>query len=94
MKYNQLIYFTINRYKNQSFQFYSPTFFFKTFILVMKGVDNLKKVLIKIYVSPETKIKIKTVAKQKKKSQSTVVRHWVEDYLDTLVFPEDEERGS
>lgn len=64
------------------------------FILTMKGVDILKKVLIKIYVSPETKVKVKKVAKQKKKSQSTVVRHWVEDYLDTLVFPEDEERGS
>ena len=54
----------------------------------------MKKVLIKIYVSPETKVKVKKVAKQKKKSQSTVVRHWVEDYLDTLVFPEDEERGA
>ena len=69
----------------------------------MKGVDILKKVLIKIYVSPETKTKIKVIAKKKNKSQSKVVRHlvedclnsnWVEDYLNTLVFPEDEERGS
>ncbi len=60
----------------------------------MKGVDILKKVLIKIYVSPETKTKIKVIAAKKKKSQSKIVRHWVEDYLDTLVFPEDEERGS
>lgn len=55
-------------------------------------MKKLKKVLIKIYVSPETKVKVKKVAKQKKKSQSMVVRHWIEDYLDTLVFPEDEER--
>ena len=66
----------------------------KLFILTMKGVDILKKVLIKIYVSPETKTKIKVIAEKKKKSQSKIVRHWVEDYLDTLVFPEDEKRGS
>ena len=66
-----------------------PLFSIRTFILNMKGVDILKKVLIKIYVSPETKVMVKKVAKQKKKSQSTVLRHWVEDYLDTLVFPED-----
>ena len=71
-----------------------PLFSVEPFILNMKGVDILKKVLIKIYVSPETKTKIKVIAKKKNKSQSKIVRHWVEDYLDTLVFPEDEERGS
>ena len=60
----------------------------------MKGVDILKKVLIKIYVSPETKTKIKVIAKKKNKSQSKIIRHWVEDYLDTLVFEEDEKKGS
>ena len=49
--------------------------------------------LIKIYVSPETKVKVKKIAKQNKKSESTVIRHWIEDYLDTLVFPEDKEGG-
>ena len=60
----------------------------------MKGVDILEKVLIKIYVSPETKVKIKKVAKQQEKSVSTVLRHWVEDYLDIVVFPEDEKNWS
>ena len=50
----------------------------------------MKKVLVKVYVFPVTKSKIKKIAVQNKKSQSNIVRNWVEDYLDTLVFPEDE----
>ena len=50
----------------------------------------MKKVMQKIYVSPETKEKIKMVAEQKKISQSKILRHWLEEYLDILVFPEDE----
>ena len=48
----------------------------------------MKKVLIKVYVFPVTKSKIKKIAVQSKKSQSNIVRTWVEDYLDTLVFSE------
>lgn len=47
----------------------------------------------KIYVSPETKEKIKTVAEREKVSQSKILRHWLEEYLDILVFPEDEKRS-
>ena len=54
----------------------------------------MKKVMQKIYVSPEIKAKIERVAEQNKLSQSKVLRHWLEEYLDILVFPEDEERGS
>lgn len=54
----------------------------------------MKKVIQKIYVSPETKEKIKMVAEQEKVSQSKILRHWLEDYLDILVFPEDKERGT
>lgn len=50
----------------------------------------MKKVLIKVYVFSATKSKIKKIAVQNKKSQSNIVRNWVEDYLDTLVFSEDE----
>ena len=46
--------------------------------------------LPKVYVCPVTKSKIKKIAVQNKKSQSNIVRNWVEDYLDTLVFSEDE----
>jgi len=53
----------------------------------------LKKVMQKIYVSPDTKEKIEKVAEQNKVSQSKVLRHWVEEYLDTLVFPEDSEKS-
>lgn len=49
----------------------------------------MKKVMQKMYVSPETKAKIEKVAEQEKVSQSKVLRHWVEEYLDILVFPED-----
>ena len=47
----------------------------------------------KIYVSPETKAKIERVAAQNEVSQSRVLRHWVEEYLDNLVFPEDSEKS-
>lgn len=47
----------------------------------------------KIYVLPETKEKIEKVAEQSKVSQSKVLRHWIEEYLDTLVFPEDCEKS-
>ncbi len=50
----------------------------------------MKKVLIKVYVFSVTKSKIQKTAIQSKKSQSNIVRNWVEDYLDTLVFSEDE----
>ena len=53
----------------------------------------MKKVMQKIYVSPETKAKIERVAEQEKVSQSKVLRHWVEEYLDILVFPEDVKRS-
>ena len=53
----------------------------------------MKKVLIKVYVFSATKSKIKKIAVQNKKSQSNIVRNWVEDYLDTLVFSEDEKGG-
>ena len=54
----------------------------------------MNNVLIKIYVSQEVKDKVKIVAEQKNQSQSKVVRHTIEEYLDTLVFPEDEEMES
>ena len=54
----------------------------------------MKKVLIKVYVFSVTKSKIKKIAVQNKKSQSNIVRNWVEDYLDTLVFSEDEKGGA
>ena len=60
----------------------------------MKGVDILNNVLIKIYVSQTVKDKVKTIAEKNNQSQSKVVRHWVEEYLDTIVFPEDEEMES
>lgn len=47
----------------------------------------------KMYVSPETKAKIEKVAEQEKVSQSKVLRHWIEEYLDILVFPEDVKRS-
>lgn len=50
----------------------------------------MKKVLIKVYVFPVTKSKIQKTAIQSKKSQSNIVRNWVEVFLDTLVFSEDE----
>ena len=53
----------------------------------------MKKVMQKIYVSPETKAKIERVAAQNEVSQSRVLRHWVEEYLDNLVFPEDSEKS-
>ena len=54
----------------------------------------MNNVLIKIYVSQPVKDKVKTIAEKNNQSQSKVVRHWVEEYLDTLVFPEDEEMES
>ena len=60
----------------------------------------MNNVLIKIYVSSEVKDKVKKIAEEKNQSQSKVVRYWVEEhlgveeYLDTLVFPEDEEMES
>ena len=48
----------------------------------------MKKALIKVYVFSVAKAE-KSVRKNKK-SESNIVRNWVEDYLDTLVFPEDE----
>ena len=53
----------------------------------------MKKVMQKIYVSPETKAKIEKVAEREMVSQSKVLRHWVEEYLDILVFPEDVKRS-
>lgn len=53
----------------------------------------MKKVMQKMYVSPKTKAKIEKVAEQEKVSQSKVLRHWVEEYLDILVFPEDVKRS-
>ena len=50
----------------------------------------MKKLQIKVYVFPTTKSKIPKTAIQSKKSQSNIVRNWVEDYLDSLVFFEDE----
>ena len=50
----------------------------------------MNKVQIKVYVFPTTKSKIPKTAIQSKKSQSNIVRNWVEDYLDSLVFSEDE----
>ena len=48
----------------------------------------MKKTVIKVYVFSVEKAE-KSVRKNKK-SQSNIVRNWVEDYLDTLVFSEDE----
>ena len=53
----------------------------------------MKKVMQKCYISPETKGKIKKVAELEHISQSKVVGHWIEKYLDILVFPEDEEKS-
>lgn len=47
----------------------------------------------KCYISPEAKGKIKKVAEREHTSQSKVVGHWIEKYLDILVFPEDEEKS-
>ena len=51
----------------------------------------MKKTVIKVYVFSVEKAE-KSVRKNKK-SQSNIVRNWVEDYLDTLVFSEDEKGG-
>ena len=48
----------------------------------------MKKALIKVYVFSVAKAE-KSV-RENKKSESNIVRNWVEDYLDTLVFSEDE----
>lgn len=53
----------------------------------------MKKVMQKCYISPEIKAKIKKVAERAETSQSKVVGHWIEEYLDILVFPEDEEKS-
>ena len=58
------------------------------FILTPKGAVGMKKTVIKVYVFSVEKAE-KSVRKNKK-SESNIVRNWVEDYLDTLVFPEDE----
>ena len=58
------------------------------FILTPKGAVGMKKTVIKVYVFSVEKAE-KSVRKNKK-SQSNIVRNWVEDYLDTLVFSEDE----
>lgn len=52
----------------------------------------MRKVLQKVYLSPESKEKIERLAEQKNISQSSIARHWIEDYLDILVFSEDNER--
>lgn len=53
----------------------------------------MKKIEQKVYVTPESKDKIKKIANACEVSSSTLIRHWVENYLDILVFPEDGERG-
>ena len=58
------------------------------FILTPKGAVGMKKTVIKVYVFSVEKAE-KSVRKNKK-SQSNIVRNWVEDYLDTWVFSEDE----
>lgn len=58
------------------------------FILTPKGAVGMEKTVIKVYVFSVEKAE-KSVRKNKK-SQSNIVRNWVEDYLDTLVFSEDE----
>ena len=52
----------------------------------------MNKVEQKVYITPENKEKIKRIADARKVSSSTLVRHWLENYLDILVFTEDEER--
>lgn len=54
----------------------------------------MNKVEQKVYITPENKKKIKRIADARKVSSSTLVRHWLENYLDILVFPEDEQRSA
>ena len=54
----------------------------------------MNKVEQKVYITPENKEKIKRIADTHKVSSSTLVRHWLENYLDILVFPEDEQRSA
>lgn len=53
----------------------------------------MNKVEQKVYISPESKEKIRKIADACEVSSSTLVRHWLENYLDIIVFPEDE-RGA
>ena len=54
----------------------------------------MNKVEQKVYITPENKDKIKRIADARKVSSSTLVRHWLENYLDIIVFPEDEQRSA
>lgn len=58
----------------------------------MKGSIFMKKQLQKTYIDEKTKQAIKKVAEQKNISESELVRKMIEEYLDILVFPEDEKK--
>ena len=50
----------------------------------------MKKQLQKTYIDEKTKKAIKKVAEKQNISESELVRKMIEEYLDILVFPEDE----
>lgn len=53
----------------------------------------MKKVLLKIYLEPRTKRIIEKIAVATQTSQSQTARDLINDYFDSIVFPEDEKRG-
>lgn len=53
----------------------------------------MKKQLQKTYVDEKTKKAIKQVAEKQNISESELVRKMIEEYLDIIVFPEDEKKG-
>ena len=53
----------------------------------------MKKVLLKIYLEPQTKTTISELASKNKTSISKTARTLIEEHFDSIVFPEDEKRG-
>lgn len=53
----------------------------------------MKKALLKIYLEPQTKRIIEKIAVATQTSQSQTARDLINDYFDSIVFPEDEKRG-
>ena len=53
----------------------------------------MKKVLLKIYLEPQTKRIIEKIAVATQTSQSQTARDLINDYFDSIVFPEDEKWG-
>lgn len=53
----------------------------------------MKKVLLKIYLEPQTKRIIEKIAEVTQTSQSQTARDLINDYFESIVFPEDEKEG-